>query len=64
MTTQPDTQTERADIAAFIYRIKGDALTIGYKLDRPDDTLRTAFADVVKTIGESITQPVLNGTPA
>jgi uncharacterized protein YfdQ (DUF2303 family) len=51
--------------ARFRYRIGRDGvLTMGYKLDRPGDVLRTAFADVVKAIGEQITVPVLNGTSA
>lgn len=50
--------------ARLRYRIEGDRLRIGYKLDRPADVRRTAFDDVVKAIGEQITQPILNGTPA
>lgn len=51
--------------ARLRYRISRDGeLTIGYKLDRPSDTLRTAFADVVNQIDGDIEQPVMNGTPA
>lgn len=51
--------------ARFRYRIGTDGrLTMGYKLERPADTLRTAFQDVVGAIGEDIDVPVLNGTPA
>ncbi|MFB6809449.1 DUF2303 family protein [Streptomyces sp. NPDC056387] len=50
--------------ARLRYRIGEGQLRIGYKLDRPGDTLRTAFADVVTSIGEQIEQPVMNGSPA
>ncbi|MFJ7070152.1 DUF2303 family protein [Streptomyces sp. NPDC101115] len=51
--------------ARFRYRISKDGgLTLGYKLERPGDILRTAFADVVNAIGTDIEQPVMNGTPA
>lgn len=50
--------------ARLRYRINGGPLQLGYKLERPADTLRTAFTDVVKAIGEAITVPVLNGTPS
>ncbi|MFG2900940.1 DUF2303 family protein [Streptomyces zaomyceticus] len=51
--------------ARFRYRLNRDGgLTLGYKLERPGDILRTAFQDVVKTIGEQIDQPIMNGTPA
>ncbi|MFG3349542.1 DUF2303 family protein [Streptomyces sp. NPDC048018] len=51
--------------ARFRYRInKEGGLTLGYKLERPGDILRTAFADVVKAIGTEIEQPIMNGTPA
>ncbi|MFF8409020.1 DUF2303 family protein [Streptomyces omiyaensis] len=51
--------------ARFRYRLGRDGgLTLGYKLERPDDVLRTAFADVVDTIDGDIEQPVMNGTPA
>ncbi|MFJ4926887.1 DUF2303 family protein [Streptomyces sp. NPDC088736] len=50
--------------ARLRYRIGQDKLRLGYKLDRPDEIRRTAFADVIKAIGEQIEQPVMNGTPA
>ncbi|MFD5509154.1 DUF2303 family protein [Streptomyces sp. NPDC127051] len=51
--------------ARFRYRLgKEGGLSLGYKLERPGDTLRTAFADVVTAIGEQIDQPVMNGSPA
>lgn len=50
--------------ARLRYRINGGPLQLGYKLERPTDTLRTAFGDVVEAIGEDITVPVLNGSPA
>lgn len=49
--------------ARLRYRI-GDGLTMGYRLETPGDTLRTAFADVVKALAEPIEQPVMNGSPA
>lgn len=50
--------------ARLRYRITERGLRMGYKLERPADILRTAFADVVNTIDGDIEQPVLNGTPA
>lgn len=51
--------------ARFRYRIGNDGkLTMAYKLERPKDTQDAAFRDVVTAIGEDITVPVLNGTPA
>lgn len=50
--------------ARLRYRIGDRGLRLGYKLDRPDEVRRTAFADVVKAIGEQIEEPVMNGTPA
>lgn len=50
--------------ARLRYRIGERGLRLGYKLDRPDEVRRTAFADVVKAIGEQIEQPVMNGSPA
>lgn len=51
--------------ARFRYRISRDGdLTMGYKLDRPGDIIRTAFADVIETIGASVAVPVMNGTAA
>lgn len=50
--------------ARLRYRINGNQLTIGYKLDRPADVRRKAFDDIVATIDEQIEQPILNGVPA
>lgn len=50
--------------ARLRYRINGGPLQLGYKLERPADTLRAAFGDVVNAIGDQIEQPVMNGTPA
>ncbi|WP_097922071.1 DUF2303 family protein [Streptomyces sp. wa1063] len=50
--------------ARLRYRIGQNGLLLGYKLERPDEVRRTAFADVVTAIGEHIDQPVMNGTPA
>ncbi|MHA4776030.1 DUF2303 family protein [Streptomyces sp. MSC1_001] len=51
--------------ARFRYRISREGgLTLGYKLERPGDIIRQAFADVVTAIGEQIEQPIMNGTPA
>ncbi|MFF7550897.1 DUF2303 family protein [Streptomyces canus] len=50
--------------ARLRYRIGQQGLRLGYKLDRPEETRKTAFADVVKAIGEQIDTPVMNGTPA
>lgn len=50
--------------ARLRYRIGDRGLSIGYKLERPGDILRTAFQDVVTAIGEQIEQPIMNGTPA
>lgn len=50
--------------ARLRYRIVDTQLRIGYKLERPADTLTAAFGDVVTAIGEAIEQPVMNGTPA
>ncbi|MGI5443361.1 YfdQ family protein [Streptomyces shenzhenensis] len=50
--------------ARLRYRIGQNGLRLGYKLERPDEIRRTAFADVVKAIGEQIDTAVMNGTPA
>lgn len=50
--------------ARLRFRIGQDKLRLGYKLDRPDEIRKTAFADVVKAIGEQIDTAVMNGTPA
>lgn len=50
--------------ARLRYRIGQTGLRLGYKLERPDEIRKTAFADVVKTIGEQIDTAVMNGTAA
>lgn len=50
--------------ARLRYRIVDTQLRTGYKLERPSDTLKSAFEDVVAEIGEAIEQPVMNGRPA
>ncbi|MGW0131934.1 YfdQ family protein [Streptomyces sp. NPDC003299] len=50
--------------ARLRYRIGQQGLRLGYKLERPDDIRKTAFADVVNAIGEQIDAPVMNGSPA
>ncbi|MBX7464904.1 YfdQ family protein [Streptomyces sp. MAG02] len=50
--------------ARLRYRIGSDGLRLGYKLERPGDTRRQAFADVVATIAEQIEQPIMNGAAA
>lgn len=37
-------------VARLRYRIREGALSIGYVLDRPEDVIRSAFADVVKAV--------------
>lgn len=50
--------------ARLRYRINGGPLQLGYKLERPADTLQAAFRDVVNAIDGDIEQPILNGTSA
>ena len=51
--------------ARFRYRISRDGkLTLGYKLDRPEDVLAAAFADIRTLVDSGVAEPVLNGTPA
>lgn len=50
--------------ARFRYRINGGQLTLAYRLERPEDTLKAAFGDVVAAIAAEVEQPVLNGRPA
>lgn len=51
-------------IARFRHRSQNGALLFGYKLDRPEDVIRTAFDDAVKTIEDTTNTPVLYGVPA
>lgn len=48
--------------ARFRYRINDGVLTLGYKLDRPDNILRTAFTEAVEGIARVIDAPILAGT--
>ncbi|MFI1371307.1 DUF2303 family protein [Streptomyces longwoodensis] len=50
--------------ARFKYRIDRGQLTLGFKLEQPEERARAAFADVLAQIAEGIDTPVLNGTPA
>lgn len=51
--------------ARFRYRIEnGGSLRLSYKLDRPGDILKAAFADVLATVAKVISEPVMNGSPA
>lgn len=50
--------------ARLRYRINGNALTIGYKLDRPADARAKAFSDVIEQVAADVDHPILNGTPA
>jgi uncharacterized protein YfdQ (DUF2303 family) len=50
--------------ARLRYRITDGTLLLGYKLDRPEDTLTAAFADITEVVASEITAPILNGTPA
>lgn len=47
--------------ARFRYRINDGDLLLGYKLDRPEDVLRTAFTETVETIGNDLGLTVLDG---
>lgn len=50
--------------ARLRHRITPDGLRLGFKLERPDETRKTAFQDVVNKVAEAIGTPVMNGTPA
>lgn len=49
--------------ARIRYRLSSGELQLGYKLDRPEDILRSAFADVVKEVQQRVGEDVLYGTP-
>lgn len=49
--------------ARIRYRVESGGLRLGYKLDRPEDILREAFADVVKDVQQRVGADVLYGTP-
>lgn len=50
-------------VARLRFRARDGVLSIGYKLTRPHDVLRSAFDTTVDNLGEAITAPVLRGTP-
>jgi uncharacterized protein YfdQ (DUF2303 family) len=49
--------------ARFRYRIDDGALRVGYILDRPEDVLRAAFADILNLVEEN-SEIVFRGTPS
>ncbi|MFD7410131.1 DUF2303 family protein [Kitasatospora purpeofusca] len=50
--------------ARFRYRIEGNGLRLGFKLDRPDEARRLAFEDILSAVAGAVEQPVMNGSPA
>lgn len=48
--------------ARMRYRIRGGDLYLGIRLDRPEDVVRRAFADVLTEIGDGVAVPILQGT--
>jgi uncharacterized protein YfdQ (DUF2303 family) len=50
--------------ARFKYRIDRGQLTLGFKLEQPEERAKAAFADVLAAIAEGVETPILNGTPA
>lgn len=48
--------------AHFRYRIRDKHLRLSYKIDRPEDLVRTAFDDVTKAIGEGLKREVWQGS--
>ncbi len=50
--------------ARFRYRISGNVLQLGFKLERPDEVRALAFADVLAAVTAGVQNPVMNGTPA
>lgn len=50
--------------ARFKYRLGGGNLSLGFKLEQPEERAKAAFADVLGAIAADIDTPVLNGTPA
>lgn len=57
---------ERGDVyrvgARFRYRIVDSNLTLGYRLDRPDDVLRSAFDDIVAKVQDATGRSVWHTT--
>lgn len=50
--------------ARFRYRMADGRLTLGIKIDRPEDVIRSAFKDVIDTISDQTDLDLLYGTPA
>lgn len=50
--------------ARFKYRIDRGQLTLGFKLEQPEERAKAAFADVLQAIEAGVDTPILNGTPA
>ncbi|MGW7196613.1 DUF2303 family protein [Streptomyces chryseus] len=50
--------------ARFRYRLANQVLTLGFKIERPDDVLANAFDDVRTAIDSDVEMAVLNGAPA
>jgi uncharacterized protein YfdQ (DUF2303 family) len=50
--------------ARFKYRIDRGSLSLGYKLEQPEERAKAAFADVLAKIAEGVGTPILNGTSA
>lgn len=50
--------------ARFKYRLEHSNLTLGFKLEQPEERAKAAFADVLAAIAEGVDAPILNGTPA
>jgi len=50
--------------ARLRFDISSGSLSLTYLLDRPEETLRTAFADVLTSIQEGVHAPVFNGISA
>ncbi|WP_327592496.1 DUF2303 family protein [Streptomyces chartreusis] len=50
--------------ARFKYRIDRGQLTLGFKLEQPEERAKAAFADVLAAIAEGVGTPILNGSPA
>ncbi|WP_405543982.1 YfdQ family protein [Streptomyces phaeochromogenes] len=48
----------------FKYRLDRNQLTLGFKLEQPEERAKAAFADVLKAIADGIDTPILNGSPA
>ncbi|MFC1410362.1 DUF2303 family protein [Streptacidiphilus sp. N1-12] len=50
--------------ARFQYRIGDGELRLAYRLEKPEEAVKAAFGDVVAALAESITEPIMNGSPA